>query len=145
MTETHRRPLLKALAAIGLGTASIVGWLSWPLHTDLYSVAFENWRSAAVELDVELAANGVRVSRTTVGVEANGRVALPCAWPRPALSYRLAVRPSWTDEWHTVRFRGEGTHCSVVKLRPEDAVSEPVDFEYTTPCPSTSPEAESCR
>ncbi|WP_152043015.1 hypothetical protein [Salinigranum salinum] len=145
MTETHRRPLLKAFAAIGLGTASIVGWLSWPLHTDLHSVAFENWRSEPVELDVELAANGATASRSTVELKPEGRAALPCAWPRPALSYRLAVRLSWTDEWHTVRFRGEGTHCSVTKIRPDDAVSEPVDFEYTTPCPSTRPEPESCR
>jgi hypothetical protein len=146
MTETERRPLLKALAAIATGTTLAVGWLSWPVHTDLYSVAFENWRAEAVTLAVELDANGVQAHRSTVELEPGfDRAALPCAWPRPALSYRLAVRPSWTDEWHAIRFRGEGTHCSVTKLRPEDAPSETVDFEYTVSCPSPGPEDESCR
>jgi hypothetical protein len=142
---TERRPLLRGLAAIGVGTAVAVGWLSWPVHTDLYSVAFENRRSEPVELAVELDANGVRVHRSTVELEPSpDRATLPCAWPRPALSYRLAVRPSWDDEWHTVRFRGEGTHCSVTKIRPADSVSEAVDFEYTVPCPSNRPAVESC-
>lgn len=145
MSETERRPLLAGLAAIVTGTTLAVGWLSWPVHTDLDSVAFENWRGEAVSLDVELAANGVQAYRSTVELAPNGRVALPCAWPRPALWYRLAVRPAWTDEWQTVRFQGDGTHCSVTKIRPEDAPSETVDFEYTVPCPSTSPEAGSCR
>jgi hypothetical protein len=142
---TERRPLLKGLAAIGLGTTVAVGWLSWPILTDLHSVAVENWRAEPVRLDVDLAANGRQVHRSTVDLAANDRTALPCAWPRPALSYRLAVRPDWTDEWHTTRFRGDGSHCSVTKLRPAEAVEEPVDFEHTLPCPSTSSEAESCR
>jgi hypothetical protein len=144
MSETERRPLLAGLAAIATGTTLAVGWLSWPVHTDLDSVAFENWRAEAVDLDVTLAANGVRVHRSAVELPPEGRAVLPCAWPRPALSYRLAVRPPWSDRWHAASFRGEGLHCSVVKLRPPNAASEPVDFEYTVPCPPNTPRPESC-
>jgi hypothetical protein len=131
-----RRTLFKTAGILGVPVAVGVGVQSLPIRPHLYDVRFDNRRAETVDIDVRLDADDTTVFESTIDVPPDELLHLPCAWPRAAWTYEMAVRVADRDDWQTITWSNAGKLCKKIVITDAGKSFGPVSF-YDSSCPTT--------